>query len=125
MVDRLLGLPRPLRLLGLFLVAGAIYYLSSQPALPTPPLFPHQDKLFHFVEYSALGFALYINRDSWGKRPLALMVLLLLAYALSDEIHQSFVPGRDCSALDLAADAAGGLASIMLLWRFARKSSPG
>jgi len=111
---------------GLLTVAGIIFYLSSQPALPTPPLFPHQDKLFHFLEFAGLGLVVFLNRDSWGSRPLSVMILLVLAYALADEIHQSFVPGRDCSAADLAADAAGGLFSLLLLSRLGSgESSPG
>lgn len=111
---------------GLLTVAGIIFYLSSQPALPTPPMFPHQDKVFHFLEFAGLGLMVFLNRDSWGGRPLPLMILLVLAYALTDEVHQSFVPGRDCSAADLAADAAGGIVSLLLLSRFGSGAgSPG
>jgi VanZ family protein len=35
--------------------------------------------------------------------------VLALAYGCTDEYHQSFVEGRDCSALDLVADLTGGL----------------
>lgn len=123
---RIAGLPRPLRLAGLIIVAGMIFYISSQPAVPTPPLFPHQDKVFHFLEFAGLGLMVFLNRDSWGRRPLPVMVLLVVVYALSDEIHQSFVPGRDCSAADLAADAAGGVTALLLLSRFrSGKGSPG
>jgi VanZ family protein len=124
-VGRLLGLPRPLRLGGLMLTAAVIFYLSSRPALPTPPLFPHQDKLFHFLEFAGLGLMVFLNRDSWGSRPLPVMLLLVAAYALSDEVHQSFVPGRDCSPADLAADIAGGAAAILLLRRAGRPDAPG
>ncbi|MFO7951118.1 MAG: VanZ family protein [Candidatus Fermentibacteraceae bacterium] len=123
---RLMALPRAVRMAGLLTVAGIIFYLSSQPALPTPPLFPHQDKVFHFLEFAGLGLMVFLNRDSWGSRPLPVMILLVLAYALTDEVHQSFVPGRDCSAADMAADAAGGLFSLLVLSRFGRKGpSPG
>lgn len=38
-------------------------------------------------------------------------------YGISDEYHQSFVPGRDVSALDALADGVGGfLAAQMLFW---------
>lgn len=107
------------------LTAAVIFYLSSRPALPTPPLFPHQDKLFHFLEFAGLGLMVFLNRDSWGSRPLPVMLLLVAAYALSDEVHQSFVPGRDCSPADLAADIAGGAAAILLLRRAGRPDAPG
>ncbi len=34
-----------------------------------------------------------------------------LAYAASDEVHQSFVPGREMSLMDWVADAVGILIS--------------
>ena len=44
-----------------------------------------------------------------------------LIYALSDEIHQSFVPGRDCSLLDLAADTAGLAVGLLVCLSYSRK----
>ena len=35
--------------------------------------------------------------------------LLAVLYGLGDEVHQSFVPGRDASVGDVVADAAGAL----------------
>jgi VanZ family protein len=43
--------------------------------------------------------------------------LISAAFGLSDELHQHFVPGRDASALDLAADTVGSLAGV-LAWTF-------
>ena len=42
-----------------------------------------------------------------------------VAYAVSDEVHQHFVPGRNGSALDVALDAVGVLAGVIAwrLWR--------
>lgn len=40
-----------------------------------------------------------------------------LAYAASDEVHQSFVPGRDMSIMDWLADAVGILISAYVYGR--------
>jgi len=37
-----------------------------------------------------------------------------VAYGASDEFHQYFVPGRDCSGFDLLADTAGSAAGIFI-----------
>ena len=92
--------------------AGFIFYISSLPAKDIPGLFPCQDIVFHFLEYAV--FAWLIIRavtTSWpqkGRREKLLLVMFLaFLYALSDEFHQSFVPGRTASWLDVAVDATG------------------
>ena len=45
-----------------------------------------------------------------------LAVLLTVAYGLTDEVHQSFVPGRTPELRDLAADALGAAAGAGLVW---------
>lgn len=40
-------------------------------------------------------------------------MLIGAIYGLSDEWHQSFVPGRDCSVYDVAADALGVLSAVV------------
>ena len=71
------------------------------------------DKLTHVVEYGVLG--LLLARALWrhnifrrsARRVFLAALVLGVFYAASDEFHQRFVPYRDCSAADLAADAAG------------------
>ena len=47
--------------------------------------------------------------------------LLAIAYALSDEFHQSFVPARTASIYDSMIDSAGALVGLFIVWLSARK----
>jgi len=93
--------------------AGVIFYLSSQPSIDTPSLFPGQDKLFHMIAFGVLGFFLMggMKARSNGYRTgqFWLVVVLVTLYGLSDEFHQYFVPGRNADIFDVLADAAGAL----------------
>jgi VanZ family protein len=59
---------------------------------------------------------------AWGRtRVLGLAFLLPLAYGVSDEFHQHFVPGRSVDPLDVLADATGALLVVAFLaWRARR-----
>jgi VanZ family protein len=71
-------------------------------------------KLAHAAEFGVLG-ALLLRAT--GKAGLA--ILLGVLYAVSDEVHQSFVPGRQGALLDVAIDAAGVLCGVVV-WQLAR-----
>jgi VanZ family protein len=87
-----------------------IFYMSSMSEPPLPP--DVSDKTAHTLGYSLLGFlmlrALAARR---GRRmrvwEMALAIVLATAYGMSDEYHQSFVPGRDSDIHDVYADAIG------------------
>lgn len=78
------------------------------------------DKVLHAGAYAVLAGLLTLATG----RPL-LAVVLATAYGVTDEIHQSFVPGRDPSVGDLIADALGatlGATLVAYLVRRARRS---
>lgn len=104
-------------------VAGGIFFLSHQPSLKmVPPLFPNQDKVLHMAEYFFLYIAIFMNRDIFrGSHPFALMFAVGTLYAVTDEIHQHFVPGRHCSAADLLADVLGLAAGFAVCLSYSRK----
>ncbi|MBN1418966.1 MAG: VanZ family protein [Planctomycetes bacterium] len=93
--------------------AALLFYLSSLPAYPEPiqDLFVEGlDKLAHLMAYAVLGGLLWwALRASGAKvsRAAAAAILISLAYAVTDEVHQSFVPNREMSAADGVADVAG------------------
>lgn len=82
---------------------GVIFIISSLPAKNIPPVLPFQDIAYHLGAYAILGCLL---RRATGKN-IPLTVIFAFIYALSDELHQTFVPGRSFSGLDLAIDGAG------------------
>lgn len=96
--------------------AAVIFALSSRPGPVVPfELFPHQDKLGHFVQYAVLG-ALLFKAMRGTRHPHLWAVLIASAYGVTDEFHQGFVPERIASGADLCADALGaGFAQILLL----------
>jgi VanZ family protein len=68
-------------------------------------------KAAHFTEYGIL-FALLVRGPMKARPYLALMLCVI--YALTDEGHQVFVPGRTASLYDVALDSTGALFSHFL-----------
>ncbi len=105
---------------------GLIFFLSHQHSLPMPALFPGQDKFFHGIVFGVLGaFYLGSMRKSltgYSLSQAATASLYVLAYGVSDEAHQYFVPGRSTEYMDIAADAAGGLLMVTIMYLIARRS---
>ncbi len=92
--------------------AGLIFALSSVPDLGTG--LGTWDlvlrKIAHFCEYAVLGGLLL---RALGRELVAVAAGAL--YAASDELHQHFVPGRHAAFRDVAIDAAGVVAGVLLL----------
>jgi len=92
--------------------AGLIFWLSSVSRFPDMfPAFTGFDKLAHFGEYYLLGCLLcrwLLAEKSRTANQYAVLFTILIGtlYGISDEWHQSFVPGRDASFWDTAIDAA-------------------
>ena len=68
-------------------------------------------KSAHFTEYGILFWLLI--RGPMVRRPY-LALMLCVVYALTDEGHQVFVPGRTASLYDVALDSSGALFSHFL-----------
>lgn len=77
----------------------------------------------HFGEYMVLGALLCLTLRSFGLMRKWLPWLIGAAYAVTDEVHQSFAPGRVCDPLDMMIDALGvfcGVGAVCLMidiWR--------
>lgn len=105
--------------------AAVLFLLSSISDRPGIAWLPIGDKIAHVALYGVLGAALAWSRWSGRGRPShALLLGLGLLYGVSDEWHQSFVPGRTASLADLAADAVGvSLGYVTLLALMSRSSA--
>jgi len=107
---------------------GVLFYLSHQPSLPAPMLFPGQDKLFHAIVYGILGFLLLASRtpsaQGYTSAQLRGSVLVASLYGISDEFHQYFVPGRSSDVWDWVADTIGALIAVSLLAWLSRRLKP-
>ena len=81
-----------------------VLIVSSIPKLGVQTLpFPGCDKVAHFIEYLILGMSLRY----WSRSRRKAHLIGGIAFGLFDEIHQAYIPGREASPLDFAADAAG------------------
>ncbi len=101
--------------------AVAIFLQSSKPHMYVPDFkFKWSDKFFHMLEFAILTILLFrafkfskLKFIQQGKYWLTLLAGSL--YGLSDEIHQSFVPGRIADPFDWLADVIGTLLVLYFL----------
>lgn len=117
------------RYLPVILWSAVIFLFSSWETPPSP-----QDTLLnfllkkaaHLIEYAVLYYLAFhaINHEvyethaaAWKFRKLPTRylspLLFVILYAISDEIHQSFVSGRHGRAADVLIDAAGALTVLL------------
>ncbi|GAA3407188.1 VanZ family protein [Paenibacillus hodogayensis] len=118
---------------------AVIFYMSHQSGDDLHTLLPWFQTFFPWMESFNWGhFALYFilaatfywallpRSAAWSGKALA--VALCVLYGLTDEYHQSFVPGREPDLLDIRNDGIGAaLAMLLLAWppleRFVRRVS--
>jgi VanZ family protein len=102
----------------LILVATTVPIPDTALHVPVPGI----DKLVHGVMYLVLGWLVGAALSSAGRRSAGawtLGALGLAVFSLLDETHQLWLPARDASAADWAADVVGatiGLALGMIVW---------
>ena len=85
-------------------------------------------KSAHVIEYFILGLLLFRafrggSIGSWNWRWTLFAVIVVVLWAASDEFHQSFVPTRTASVVDVVIDTAGGVLAqfVSILWYHYRK----
>jgi VanZ family protein len=102
-----------------------IFALSAQPQLPQAPSSLADlliKKSGHMAEYAIL--ALLLRRALMARaarlRPQWIAWLLTLLYAVLDEFHQTFVPGRNGQLLDVIIDGMGASLAALGAWLVTR-----
>ncbi len=103
-----------------------IFVASAIPQLPPPLEFKWGDKVTHFIEYGIFSMLLFLAFFNSGKEFLkknvfVLSILIGVIYGLSDEIHQKFVPGRNCDVHDFLADGLGILLVQAAIWWYLKR----
>lgn len=81
-------------------------------------------KTAHFTLYAILGGLAFLGVVTYKsitlKNRFFISAVICLLYAISDEIHQIFVPGRSGEVRDVCIDFAGSMLAIFILLLFTR-----
>lgn len=125
-MQRLTRLPRApwARALPALVWMLAIFVMSAQHGVPSTLGFSSEMLAVagHLVSYGLLALLLLLalpDQPIGTRRRYLLAVLLATLYGLSDELHQSFVPGRSATLFDVGIDALGATLAVCLAaaWR--------
>lgn len=107
---------------------GLIFIVSAQPTLPHHPDTLSDlilKKTAHMLEYGVLAFllwrALSRGRGTFSRSALFAAFVISVFYAVSDEYHQTFVPGRKGKLMDVGFDTAGALVALLVVGSLGRK----
>lgn len=123
---------------------GVIFYLSHQPAEASSELSGRFAKLVmgllsllpitfdgevlhffirkgaHFFAYMVLGFLMYHSVRLFSERKpienVLFALILSVIYAMTDEWHQTFIPGRSGELRDVLIDSVGSLTGILIYY---------
>jgi VanZ family protein len=108
------------------LYMAAIFFASSIPEPPVPS--DVSDVSLHEAAYFGLTLLVIraLARGEWRGVTVATLAaawLIAVAYGVTDEWHQSFVPNRHAELRDLGSDAIGALAATIVVgaWSIIRR----
>lgn len=112
---------------GTLLYMALLFWLSSRPGHDVSRwnFLRLPDYVLHGVAYLVLGVLLHWALAATLRWPFAATawaaVILAGLYGLSDEWHQSFVPGRTATWQDFAVDVAGAALAQLVLRAWTRE----
>ena len=103
--------PRRRRALWPIAIAALVVVASHRSHVAAPAI-NHIDKVAHFAVFGLLGTLICRLGRSWRAAGWAL--LMVSAFGVLDEWHQSFVPGRSSEVGDWIADTSGAALAVTL-----------
>ncbi len=92
-----------------------IFFFSSLPSYDIPKFGVFDlsvKKLGHMFGYALLAQAYLYGIGRYRPKAILWAWLMTILYAASDEFHQSFVPGRGDSIIDVGIDSIGSLLGL-------------
>ena len=111
-----------LRALAPLALMALIFWSSAQTGGGDFPEWAHV--VVHFAEYAVLAALwLWALRPSIGELAWPVAAAISVAYAISDEVHQRYVPGRFSDPWDVVVDFLGILFALGVLYARGREST--
>ena len=128
----LLRVPRPVSFLFAAAWIGLIWWTSSKGPPPAPRSYSWRAVVGNFLHVPAYGFLAVLlvatlprtgawPRPGWAAR--LWVVGTVFAYGIVDEWHQSHVPGRDLSVLDLATNVTAASVVVWIVSYLSRREA--
>jgi len=103
--------------------SGMIFVVSSGPVGSVSKVYWYDfaaKSLAHVVEYGVLTVLLFraLKGDGVDKfRAGVGAIIIAIVYAVTDEVHQYFVPGRDSRFHDVFFDTIGAIVAVFIIWK--------
>ncbi|MES2693610.1 MAG: VanZ family protein [Verrucomicrobiota bacterium] len=91
---------------------AALVIAASHRSRVAGPAVPNIDKYAHFAVYGLIGTLVCRTRSGWKGAVIGLAAAS--AFGVTDEWHQSFVPGRSPDVMDWVADTLGAALAVTL-----------
>jgi VanZ family protein len=114
--------------LPVFLWAGIIFVFSANPTTATSEIH-WQDfiikKTLHIIFFGTLCVFLYRALKESGINQLKAgytSILFTAFYGITDEVHQSFTPGRMARVYDVIFDTIGAILAVYVIWKYLPKA---
>jgi VanZ family protein len=102
-------------------------FIVSSVSIPsdTLPVFPHIDKVFHFLIYCVFAFlisrALRVLKPESPKFPFKITSFTAaFSYGIIIEIYQFFLPARTMELMDIFSNGLGALAGVLFFSKIER-----